>query len=115
MAEVALNVSNGLEVSSEAEAAGWGGVAKSIRTPSWLLASVLPFWLDVFRAGVRRRVSSKDGMLRTGETGTVGLRIDFRGKEAVDYKYCKSISLISKTRADNSGITYLSTITIRIL
>lgn len=35
---------------------------------------------------MRRRVSSKDGMFRTGDTGTVGFRIDLRGNEAVDYK-----------------------------
>lgn len=34
---------------------------------------------------MRRRVSSNEGMFRTGETGTVGFRIDFSGKEAVDY------------------------------
>lgn len=39
----------------------------------------------MLRAGVRRRVSSNEGMLRTGETGIVGFRIDLRGKEAVDY------------------------------
>lgn len=35
---------------------------------------------------MRRRVSSNDGIFRTGETGAVGLRIDLRGKEAVDCK-----------------------------
>lgn len=36
------------------------------------------------------RVSSKDGMFCTGETGTVGLRIDFRGTEAVDWtEHCQ--------------------------
>jgi hypothetical protein len=36
------------------------------------------------------RVSSKDGMFCTGETGTVGLRIDLRGTDAVDWtEHCQ--------------------------
>lgn len=35
---------------------------------------------------MRRRVSSNEGIFRTGETGTVGFRIDLRGNDAVDYE-----------------------------
>lgn len=41
---------------------------------------------------MRRRVSSNDGIFRTGETGIVGLRIDLSGNEAVDYKKLASVS-----------------------
>lgn len=85
MADVALNVSKGFDVSSESPAAGCGEEAKSIKRPSWPWPFVSLFWLGASRAGVRRRVSSKDGMFRTGETGTVGFRIDLRGNDAVDY------------------------------
>lgn len=88
MADVALKVSNGLAWFSVPATEGCGGVAKSIRSPSfpWSLRFDLAFLLGTSRAGVRRRVSSKDGMFRTGETGTVGLRMDLRGNEAVDCK-----------------------------
>jgi hypothetical protein len=67
----------------------------------------VPSWVCcLLRAGVRRRVSSNDGMFRTGETGTVGLRIDFSGKEAVDYKnssqncsaYARAVPLVATWR-----------------
>jgi hypothetical protein len=65
-----------------------GGVEKSISKP--LFSPRLldfsefspPFWGP--RAGVRLRVSSNDGMCLTGETGIVGLRIDFRGSGTED-------------------------------
>lgn len=64
------------------------GVSKSISKPSFPCAFPLLSVSSVFccdsRAGVCLRVSSKDGMSRTGETGTVGFRIDLRGKAAVD-------------------------------
>lgn len=84
MADVALKVSKGLAKFSDSVTGGWFGVAKSIKSPSCPLLDVLAFWFRASRAGVRRRVSSNDGMFRTGDTGTVGLRIDLRGNEAVD-------------------------------
>lgn len=95
MADVALNVSKGLAKFSDPETGGWDGVAKSIKSPSFPLLPVLEFWFRASRAGVRRRVSSNDGMFRTGETGTVGLRIDLRGKEAVDCKARESGGVIN--------------------
>lgn len=44
------------------------------------------------RDGVFLRVSSKVGMFRTGETGAVGLRIDFKGTTAADYTEMGDIS-----------------------
>jgi hypothetical protein len=38
------------------------------------------------------RVSSNVGIFRTGDTGTVGLRMDFRGKTAADYVIMSAIS-----------------------
>ena len=73
----------------------------------------MPSWVCcLLRAGVRRRVSSNDGMFRTGETGTVGFRIDFSGNEAVDYI---SLSQNRPAYARCSVGSYLATIAIRIL
>lgn len=51
---------------------------------------------------MRRRVSSNDGMFRTGDTGIVGLRIDLRGNEAVDFSE-NQISLVGLLYAGNLG------------
>lgn len=66
------------------------GVAKSISTPSLpcsfpSLPAPLLFRGDL-RTDVCLRLSSNGGMFCTGETGTVGFRIDFRGTEAADWK-----------------------------
>ena len=59
------------------------GVEKSIKSP--ICAFVAPtLFLGLRLAGVFRD-SSKEGMRRGGERGTVGLRIDFRGNTAADY------------------------------
>ena len=111
IADVALNVSNGFAVSSDADCAALGGEAKSIKSPSWFWTPSFAFWLGVSRAGVRLRVSSKEGMFRTGETGTVGLRIDFRGPDVVDYNAPSSVYANARASDD----TYLATIPIGIL
>lgn len=53
-------------------------------------------------------------MVRTGDTGTVGLRIDFSGKEAVDYRYFKS-ELFCICARGLPFDSYLATIAVRIL
>ena len=91
-ADEALKESNGLESLGPSDADGRVGVSKSINNPSLPLSFVglSPAFLGVSslccdpRCGVRLRVSSKDGMFLTGDTGTVGLRIDLRGADAVD-------------------------------
>lgn len=121
MAEVALNVSNGFAVSSLSLSVvgGPGVTSKSIKRPSFpwsfrLCPSIVPSWVCwLLRAGVRRRVSSNDGMFRTGETGTVGLRMDFSGKEAVDYR-CLSQNCSAYARMVSVD-SYLAAIAVGIL
>lgn len=100
--DVALKLSKGLDRSSELFEAG-AGVSRSIRRPSslWVLVSLLRLGCDP-RAGVRLRVSSNVGIVRTGETGTVGLRMDFKGKAAVDYATTNSY-FVSKIHVVNEG------------
>lgn len=86
IADEALNASKGL--------ASWSagvrvGVEKSISTPSPAVefgsfSSSFSGPRSMLRTEDRLRVSSKGGMGRRGETGIVGLRIDFKGKAAID-------------------------------
>lgn len=76
-----LNVSNGLGKFSVPTTGADGGVEKSIRRP--LFPAELPGFCGL-RAGVFFRVSSKVGIVRMGETGIAGLRIDFKGPDTVD-------------------------------
>ena len=91
----ALKVSNGFVWSSGLAGDFWAGVSKSIKSPSWVELLVLSCSLAP-RDGVFLRVSSKVGMFRTGETGAVGLRIDFKGTTAEDYT---EMSIIGFTEA----------------
>lgn len=57
-------------------------------------------------------------MLRTGDTGTVGLRIDLRGNEAVDFIIVSSIipfSVAHRREVQRYRATHLATITIGVL
>lgn len=99
----ALNPSNGLERSSELDGAeGWAGVSRSIKRPSLppLPASKSSLLCCDPLAGVRRRVSSNEGILRTGDTGTVGLRMDLSGKAAVDCAATTSSQFVCRCKHD---------------
>ena len=75
-------LSNGVSSCFDPVTGAGAGVEKSIRSPICAFAAPTLF-LGLRLAGVFRD-SSKEGMRRGGERGTVGLRIDFRGNTAAD-------------------------------
>lgn len=89
IADEALNASKGLASWSVPVTGVRVGVEKSISTPSPAVgfgsfSSSFSGPRSMLRTEDRLRVSSKGGMGRRGETGIVGLRIDFKGKAAID-------------------------------
>lgn len=79
-------MSNGLSKLSLPETGAEGGVEKSINRS---FAPLRSDWGTCefdwgLRLGVRFRVSSKAGIGLSGDTGTVGFKIDFNGSCVVD-------------------------------
>lgn len=58
-------------------------------------------WVGASREVVRRRVSSNEGIFRTGDTGTVGFKIDFKGNDAVD---CNTVSEVVAQRVNDTSV-----------